>query len=233
MRYILPLFFLAFALGVKAQSGPGLLGKRVVLHAHWGLGYNISDNYYRSVERDPTFFQKGVVLHHRLDVDYNWMRNRSIGLGWAYYQAGLGNVDPAFSKVLQTQTVSLFYKQFNLLSTGSLAPIGKYVEVRPVLYLSRSGFLGNPAFFETPKLVGEERQVNWGLMMAFSRQKILTNQLMVNIGVDIGIVFPGPKDETVSEAFSQIFNREINTTYPALLMSHLFLFRVGLSYALF
>lgn len=193
---ILLLLFLSFNTSVQGQ-GVGLSGKR--FSVFYNLDYSghiipyISGQYgyyYNELESESLSVTKALFnFRHTLQLEYNLLRNFSVGIFSGYFRDGFGVIKPElFSKNYASFSYGLSFKIFRL-KKGALAPLGAYVNVKIFNTYNKVHYKGYSKTFGDDYIINKSSADFLGASVSLGKQGILSKKVLFNIAAEVGFLF--------------------------------------------
>jgi len=212
MKKIYITLFLLFAMTAQtafAQGAPGLLGNRFSVFYNMDFFYNVGQYTYNEANKEmpdqpdgmiaatvSMFTNPGVNItrQHNIQLDYSITRFKSIGIGLSYFRNGYGTIQTGqrvdvASKNLTSISGSIFYKTF-LRSSGGFAPLGNYYQYGLHANQVQESTRENSMLFDEPRNYIGRQYIIPSFTFTFGRQFIAYKSLLMNVGAEIGTVYP-------------------------------------------
>lgn len=221
-----------FTNNIKAQSAPGLLGKRLTM----SYDFNTHINYLpptlgQTPEVEPSIISVIFISKHLFGVDYALTRSISLGVDYGFHQQRLDDaslLNTYFTHRLKSNEIGLRLKYFPTERTGSIAPIGPYFQLRILRYGYRSEMelvLEEPDNLTEPYIFPYEEGRIYTGSFGFGRQGILFKNIIYNVGCEMALVW-------LENAFLELgdASRDVSN---ALFLGNLFKLKLGIAVPIF
>lgn len=211
---------------LKAQQAPGLMGKKLSFFANlnmlnnWNASRFNAANKKTSSEYQFHHYLLTYSLRYDLEAEYNLARNKSVGLSYGFLQTGISPLDSLHSRNLYAHHYALHFKLYETKRSGSIAPLGSYLQAK---VFGISSILKQQAL---PSLDEEStillNHFNPAISIGIGQQRILYKTVLLNFGLDLGLVIPFQNKNALEKE-----------VYKRLLRQHLLKFRIGIGIPIF
>lgn len=182
----------AFMLHLSAFAQPGYQGRKLIVGYDFGISPALLFPNYKGNNGLTSF-----NTFHSGKVEYVVSREASVGLEYTFARTGLDYELDVFGKniyednplKLSTNALNFKYKIINA-KCGTIAPIGRYTELGVgVINLLVHDDLSKEDLSRSNKIM---------FSVGFGKQKVIYNYLMMNIGMEFGII-AGPMMDAVAD----------------------------------
>lgn len=215
-----------FTTNSNAQSAPGLLGKRILVSYDFNSHFNFALPLTSSPSPEVDLFNTFVTFKHIFGAEYVLSRTLSIGADYGFGNQRLSDYtlgESHFMHTLKTNEIGVRLKYFITERSGSIAPIGPYLQFRLMYfdYLSEMELvLENTAGLNEPYIFPFEKSSSLTGSFGFGRQGILFGKVMYNVGCEMAIVISESAEIDNFSAEEDIRN--------ALLLGNLYKLKLGI-----
>jgi hypothetical protein len=244
-------------LGLFAQN-PGLGGKKFSIYYDFvftpSFGNAIPYDASEKLSSNKKSFWNFIRYRHEVDLEYAISRKWGIGLDYFYHKGGYGGVDragnfnngnetynPFYSRNFQRHGFGVFVRKYRVKLSGyrsdegALAPLGYYWEPRIFVSLDKYQIKANADYFDGNDLIYTNQQaIRLGASFKVGRHILLFDRLMIDVGLEFGLVSPTKFDRIGRADMIDILLLESTKhPYEQILVHHMFGFHIGVGYVLF
>ena len=180
---------------LTAQSAPGLLGKKFTVAYDFNYYFNWTFPSTPSEEVSVSnIVNKLLVYKHTFGADYVLSRTLSVGADFGFSNQRLDDAEilrTSFAHHLKTNEMGIRLKYFPVERSGSIAPIGPYLQFRLLRFGYKSEMelvVSEPNGLIEPYIFPFEKATVYTGAFGFGRQGILVGNIIYNIGCEMALV---------------------------------------------
>ncbi|MGB0983783.1 MAG: hypothetical protein ACPG19_07060, partial [Saprospiraceae bacterium] len=206
------IFGLSISQSFAQKGGPGLYGKK--LFVEFGMstsasvqlprynennkdGYRLDDVVGDGIEVPLTFnFNYQLSAHYALD------RLRTAGLGLSYSRTGFTSPDASINANISSTNLNFFIRQY-YLSSGSIAPVGRYAQYGISAMFNNRSFSQSSLVYEDPEKLTSQTYVSPAVNLEFGRETVINDILLYSFAFQSSFALPYGMDEESKYAWLQ------------------------------
>lgn len=200
-RYLFILVIICFQFNT-AQS-QGLAGKPFSVFYTYNYSFKSENLRYNDAIERGANYSTYIVGQHGLQINYAFNRIWEVGASTSFFRDGYGVHRAAgrlYSKNIKANGFGAHLRRYNL-KKGSIAPVGKYVEVATQLLDV------NPSLDDYPL----PSLKMWAITIGGGKSVILFKDVILSFGYEVGLVLPLNDDGSSLPLSSLVFTGYYNT----------------------
>lgn len=213
-RYLFILVIICFQ--VNTAQSQGLAGKPFSVFYTYNYSFKSENLRYNDAIERGANYSTYVVGQHGLQINYAFNRIWEVGASTSFFRDGYGvhrEFGRLYSKNIKANGFGAHLRRYNL-KKGSIAPVGKYVEVATQLLDVNPSFDENPDnlnLFGYPLPYQIPSLKMWAITIGGGKSVILFKDVILSFGYEVGLVLPLNDDGSSLPLSSLVFTEYYNT----------------------
>ncbi len=216
-----------------AQSdAPGLYGKKLFIELGTSTAPSFLQptyNYNSEIGNESGFSQLyRFSFNHQLSAHYALNRLRTVGISIGYGRTGFYSPSPIVNANITSTNVNFFVRRY-FLRSGSIAPIGNYIQFGASAMFNRRSFRQSALSFDNPEVIASRVHVSPAVNFEYGRETFINDKFLYSFAFQTGLALPYGMD---AASKYKIMNQSISDTMFTRLLSYYsvrFKFAVGLA----